>query len=253
MPKKETELTGIDEVLNSLFIFIKANKGQYNKFGKYKYRSGEDIIEAVKKELKKDIYPKSCTIVSRPSLEVVLDRIFVKVTTTLKVDSQSVSADGFAEHGLNKKGMDDAQLTGATSAYAKKYSFQNLFQLDESEEDIDGKEPIGEDIVDIKDKGLRERIEKTIKDIPDRFGINIYFKDFLGKHNSTNDFTNLEKNLLNDKMRELNLEFDKDKKEFVEKADVTQKIPPQEELATQNEALTEAEEEEIKKEEGGAE
>ena len=54
MTKKESKLTTIDEVLNSLFLFVKAKKGQYNDFGNYKYRSGEDIIEAVKQELKKD-------------------------------------------------------------------------------------------------------------------------------------------------------------------------------------------------------
>lgn len=135
------KLNGVNEVLNSLILNVKAKKGQFNKFGNYKYRSGEDILEAVKEELKNnDKYPLNTTLVSNPSLEQVAGRLFVKVITKLSVGNESIEAVGYAEHGQNKKGMDEAQLTGSTCTYAKKYSLQNLFQLDESEDDIDAKD-----------------------------------------------------------------------------------------------------------------
>jgi len=136
----EKKLETINEVLNSLILNVKAKKGQYNAFGKYKYRTGEDILEAVKEELKKDIYPKSVVLISNPSLEEIAGRLFVKVITRISLSEQYLEAIGYAEHGKDKKGMDEAQLTGSTSTYAKKYSLQNLFQLDESEEDIDAKD-----------------------------------------------------------------------------------------------------------------
>lgn len=134
------KLSGVNEVLNSLILNVKAKKGQFNKFGNYKYRSGEDILEAVKEELKNDKYPSDAILVSNPSLEQVAGRLFVKVITKLSVGNESIEAVGYAEHGQNKKGMDEAQLTGSTCTYAKKYSLQNLFQLDESEDDIDAKD-----------------------------------------------------------------------------------------------------------------
>lgn len=134
------KLNGVNEVLNSLILNVKAKKGQFNKFGNYKYRSGEDILEAVKEELRNDKYPLNAILVSNPSLEQVAGRLFVKVITKLSVGNESIEAVGFAEHGQNKKGMDEAQLTGSTCTYAKKYSLQNLFQLDESEDDIDAKD-----------------------------------------------------------------------------------------------------------------
>lgn len=134
------KLNGIDEILNSLILNVKAKKGQFNKFGNYKYRSGEDILEAVKEELQKEQYPKNVILVSNPSLEEFAGRLFVKVITKISVGKEFIEASGYAEHGQNKKGMDEAQLTGSTCTYAKKYSLQNLFQLDESEDDIDAKD-----------------------------------------------------------------------------------------------------------------
>lgn len=134
------KLKDIQEVLNSLILNVKAKKGNFNAFGKYKYRTGEDILEAVKDELRDQKYPNNVILISNAFLEEVAGRLFVKVVTKLALGDQSIEAVGYAEHGKDKKGMDDAQLTGATSTYAKKYSLQNLFQLDESEEDIDAKD-----------------------------------------------------------------------------------------------------------------
>lgn len=135
-----TQLTGLDQVLGSLQLEIKAKKGRENTFSKYKYRSGEDILAAVKEELKKDKYPRNCRILSDVGLELINNRLFVYVKAILKVGNESEEAKGYAEHGVNKKGMDEAQLTGSTTTYAKKYALQNLLAIDESEDDIDAKD-----------------------------------------------------------------------------------------------------------------
>lgn len=140
MTEEVKKLNGVREVLNSLMLHMKAEKKQFNKFGNYKYRSGEDILEAAKYELKKEQYPNDCTIISNPSLELVGDRLFVKMTTILEVGDSTKESYGYAELEDRLKGMTSAQLTGTTSTYAKKYSLQNLFQLDETGEDIDGKD-----------------------------------------------------------------------------------------------------------------
>lgn len=138
--EESIKLTGINEVLNSLQINVKAKKGQYNKFGRYKYRTAEDILLAVKEELKKEHYPKDCVVITNVELKEILNRLFVCVTSTLRVGSDEISSQGLAEHGKDKKGMDEAQLTGSTITYARKYALQNLFGIDESEEDIDSKD-----------------------------------------------------------------------------------------------------------------
>jgi hypothetical protein len=134
------KLNGINEVLNSLQLNVKAKKTQVNKFGNYKYRSAEDILAAVKEELKDEKYPANCVLITTVQLIELANRLFVQVKAILKVGKDEISAEGIAEHGQNKKGMDDAQLTGATITYARKYALQNLFGIDESEDDIDAKD-----------------------------------------------------------------------------------------------------------------
>lgn len=131
------ELKTLDEVLNSFQLHLKAKKGQYNSFGRYKYRTAEDILAAFKEEAKKGIYPKNCILLTNIELKEILNRLFVCVIATLRVGKDEVKSEGFAEHAVNKKGMDEAQLTGATITYARKYALQNLFGIDESKDDLD--------------------------------------------------------------------------------------------------------------------
>jgi len=124
---------------------LKAPKNQVNSFGKYKYRSAEDIIEAAKPICHK--YDCSFTI----SDEVVLigDRIYVKATATLhKNDGDYIATTGYAREEEVKKGMDSAQITGAASSYARKYALNGLFAIDDTK-DADAtnehKDEIGEE------------------------------------------------------------------------------------------------------------
>jgi hypothetical protein len=106
-----------------------APKNQYNSFGKYNYRSCEDILEGLKPCLKK--VGAAVTV----SDEVVLigERYYIKATATLH-DTQSddvIQNTAFAREEDTKKGMDASQVTGSTSSYARKYALNGLFCIDD--------------------------------------------------------------------------------------------------------------------------
>jgi len=107
---------------------LKAPKGQFNKFGKYNYRSCEDIIEGYKKLPFKIILKISDEVVA------VGDRIYIKATATLTDGDNEFSCTGFAREALTKKGMDESQITGAASSYARKYALNGLFCIDDSKD-----------------------------------------------------------------------------------------------------------------------
>ena len=111
---------------------LKAPKGQENTFGKYRYRSAEDILEAVKPLLKANgLYLRISDAV-----ELIGDRYYVKATVTA-VDiatGEAESASAYAREQAEKKGMDAAQVTGATSSYARKYALNALFGIDDTKD-----------------------------------------------------------------------------------------------------------------------
>ncbi|ECI2856301.1 recombinase [Salmonella enterica subsp. enterica] len=107
---------------------LNAPKNQYNSFGKYKYRSCEDILEGVKPLLKGLFLSISDEIV------LIGDRYYVKSTATITDGENSHSASAIAREEENKKGMDAAQVTGATSSYARKYCLNGLFGIDDSKD-----------------------------------------------------------------------------------------------------------------------
>lgn len=111
---------------------LKAPKGQYNSFGKYKYRSCEDILEAVKPVLAKH----GCTLTISDSIMLIGDRFYVKATATLSdTDSdKSISVSAYARESQDKNGMDASQATGATSSYARKYALNGLFCIDDTKD-----------------------------------------------------------------------------------------------------------------------
>lgn len=111
---------------------LKAPKGQYNSFGRYKYRSCEDILEAVKPLLHK----YSCSLNISDEVVMVGDRFYVKSTATLRKDTGEVisSSVAFAREDEAKKGMDGAQVTGAASSYARKYALNGLFCIDDTKD-----------------------------------------------------------------------------------------------------------------------
>ena len=110
---------------------LKAPKGQFNTYGKYKYRSCEDILEAVKPILKKC----NCTLLLSDSLVYVGDRYYIKATATLvNAEGKSVSTEAYAREEETKKGMDASQITGASSSYARKYALNGLLCIDDNKD-----------------------------------------------------------------------------------------------------------------------
>ena len=107
---------------------LNAPKNQYNNFGKYKYRSCEDILEGVKPLLNGLFLSISDEIVP------VGDRYYVKATATITDGETSHTASAMAREEESKKGMDAAQVTGATSSYARKYCLNGLFGIDDSKD-----------------------------------------------------------------------------------------------------------------------
>lgn len=112
---------------------VKAPKGQYNAFGKYRYRKAEDILEAVKPV----IYQFGYWLTIHDSIEQVGDRYYVKATVTLTNGSNVYAASAYAREEESKKGMDGSQVTGASSSYARKYALSALFALDNGQADAD--------------------------------------------------------------------------------------------------------------------
>lgn len=111
---------------------LKAPKGQYNNFGKYNYRSCEDIVEAVKPIL----VEQNCLLTLSDELVNVGERYYIKATATIKdlETNESESVTAFAREEESKKGMDGSQITGASSSYARKYALNGLFAIDDNKD-----------------------------------------------------------------------------------------------------------------------
>lgn len=109
---------------------LKAPKWQYNSFGKYNYRSCEDILEGVKPLLNK--YGLYLTI--DDAVELIGDRYYIKATTTISDGDNCISVSAYARESLDKKGMDSSQVTGATSSYARKYALNGLLCIDDTKD-----------------------------------------------------------------------------------------------------------------------
>lgn len=110
---------------------LKAPKGQYNNFGKYKYRSCEDILESVKPILTEC----GCSLVITDDVVQVGDRIYIKATATLtNSKGEQVQTTAMAREEETKKGMDASQVTGACSSYARKYALNGLFCIDDTKD-----------------------------------------------------------------------------------------------------------------------
>lgn len=109
---------------------LKAPKGQYNSFGKYKYRSCEDILEAVKPLL----VDNGLLLTVEDDVVMVGDRIYIKAIATIRCGENSLQSVAFAREEDTKKGMDASQVTGAASSYARKYALNGLFCIDDNKD-----------------------------------------------------------------------------------------------------------------------
>lgn len=117
---------GIFPDLNRIQMCLVAMKGQKNDFGKYNYRNCSDILHALKPHL------MGCTILLTDNIVMVGDRYYVQATATITNGISSHSVTAFARECLSKKGMDESQITGAASSYARKYALNGLLAIDDT-------------------------------------------------------------------------------------------------------------------------
>ena len=137
-----TDKTTFNSTLGAALVEIqkelKAPKNLENKFGGYKYRNAEGILEAVKPLL----HIHGCYVTLSDTIEEIGGRVYVKATATIatargEVESfapEQISVTAYAREAETKKGMDDAQITGAASSYARKYALNGLFLLDDTKD-----------------------------------------------------------------------------------------------------------------------
>ena len=138
---------------------LKAPKGQLNKFGNYRYRSAEDIIEAVKPICHKYGY----ALVISDQIIQIGDRIYVKATAMLLEELNpeiQIMTHGWAREEEVKKGMDAAQITGSASSYARKYALNGLFAIDDTK-DADATNEHKDEVGDDKRLFLQTLLENT--------------------------------------------------------------------------------------------
>ena len=126
----------INDYLVSIQKQLKAPKGQRNTFGKYNYRSNEDILEAVKPIAT----ALGCSVIQQDELVELCGSVYVKATTTLISESGQLSASAYAKEALSQAGMSAAMLTGSSSSYARKYSANGLFAIDDSDSEVDAQD-----------------------------------------------------------------------------------------------------------------
>ena len=141
---------------------LKAPKNQVNSFGKYKYRSAEDIIEAVKPILFKY---QTALLISDEVVQVA-DRVYVKATAMLIDETNEelpIKVYGWAREEEVKKGMDAAQITGSASSYARKYALNGLFAIDDTK-DADSTNEHKDEVGEEKRMKLIALLENTIWD-----------------------------------------------------------------------------------------
>jgi len=123
---KELKMKKLTEVQRNL----KASKSKFNNFGKYRYRSCEDILEAVKPLL------EGMTLVISDDVVLIGDRYYIKSTAVIKdvETGETESSTAFAREPEMKKGMDESQITGCASSYARKYALNGLLCIDDTKD-----------------------------------------------------------------------------------------------------------------------
>ena len=122
----------IQEKLTTIQQELKAPKSKRNNFGNYNYRSCEDILEAVKPLLASNM----CSLTLDDDVLCIGNRVYVKATATLTdhAEGATISTHAFAREAETKKGMDESQITGTASSYARKYALNGLFAIDDTKD-----------------------------------------------------------------------------------------------------------------------
>ena len=121
-------MTKLIQKLSIIQRDLKAPKSQTNNFGKYKYRSCEDILQSVKPILDGLVLTLTDEVIA------ISDRVYVKATACISDGSDYINVHGWARESVTKKGMDDSQITGSASSYARKYALNGLLCIDDTQD-----------------------------------------------------------------------------------------------------------------------
>ena len=143
---------------------LKAPKNQFNKFGGYNYRSQEDILEALKPLLTKH----ECLLTVTDEMEAVEGRVYVKATATITDGEKGVQVTAYAREASTKKGMDEAQITGSASSYARKYALNGLFLIDDTK-DADATNDHGKEKPTVSEKVTPPKRKPVLKESTEQF------------------------------------------------------------------------------------
>lgn len=146
---------------------LKTPKSKYNSFGKYNYRSLEDILEAVKPLLKE----LGCTLVIHDEIAMMGDWHYIKAVAELKnSEGEIVTGEGFAREDPTKSGMSMGQITGSNSSYARKYALNGLFLIDDTKDPDTDEYKVESDAKAKKDAKDSEKQRSSLaKKFPDVF------------------------------------------------------------------------------------
>lgn len=173
----------MNEALRNIQSELNAPKNLYNRFGNYSYRSCESILEAVKPLLKK----YDAEVVITDKIELIGDRFYVKAEAIFTCGDDTVIVNAYAREPENKKGMDESQITGAASSYARKYALNGLFLIDDNKDaDTDenhverenrsaAKQKLDDPIVSAKEvktmTDFAKEVDVPLDSICERFGV----------------------------------------------------------------------------------
>ena len=152
----------INQKLLNIQTELKAPKGQKNKFGNYMYRSCEDILEAVKPLLKEN----KVTLQLTDEIVFLGNRYYIKATAILKDTEEETKVENtaYARESETKKGMDDSQITGTASSYARKYALNGLFCIDDTKDaDTNEYKDQQQDNNKLIDNKMKESLNKAIE------------------------------------------------------------------------------------------
>lgn len=178
---------------------LKAPKGQLNKFGNYRYRSAEDIIESVKPILHK----YNCALIISDEIVQVADRVYVKATAML-LDNLNpeiqIRTHGWAREEEIKKGMDAAQITGSASSYARKYALNGLFAIDDTK-DADATNEHKDEVGNDKRLYLLTLLESTTYDEQAKEKLAVRIEAITTEESYNKALLNLQSNQIEDKDR----------------------------------------------------
>jgi len=148
-----SEEVTLTEKIIEVQVSLKAPKNQRNDFGNYNYRSAEDILE----ELKPILAGLGLLMTITDEIVRIEERYYVKAVVSVTDGKDQMYVEAFAREQANKKGMDQAQITGAASSYARKYALSGMFAIDDSKQDPDSD--------DNRDQGKKTNKIEAIREI----------------------------------------------------------------------------------------